>query len=230
MEDKKKTIKAGLIETLPIAIAVAAYGISYGVLATQAQFSLAETIAMSLFVFSGSVQMVTVAMLMGGATLTSILVTSALLNLRNLLYGAALAEGLHSSRKQRWLLSFGVTDESFVLGSQRFKKYGPDPLYFAAVAGTLYFAWAFSTLIGALIGNQVDPLKWGLDLAFPVTFVALLIPSLKDKPVIATALSAVVIAIGLESLAPGNEFTIILTGVLSPLVGLYLKRRGNDVS
>ncbi|WP_408006882.1 AzlC family ABC transporter permease [Pseudalkalibacillus sp. A8] len=225
MEDKKSTIRAGFMESLPLAIAIAAYGLSYGVLASQAHFTILGTVAMSLLVFSGSVQMVTVAMLTAGASVVSVLFTSALLNLRNLLYGAALAEGLAPAKKWRWLLSFGVSDEPFVLGSSRFNRLGSDPLYFGIVASTFYIAWFFSSLIGAMIGNQVDPQKWGLDLAFPVTFVALLIPSLKDRPVIATALAAVVIAIGLEYFMPGNQFTIIITGVLAPLVGLYLKKR-----
>lgn len=226
VQDKKKeTIKTGFIEALPLAIAIASYGLSYGVLATQANFCLMGTVAMSMLVFSGSVQMVAVAMLAAGASLASVLITSILLNLRNLLYGAALAEGLAPAKKWKWLLSFGVSDEPFVLGSSRFKKYGPDPLYFGIVTGTFYIAWVSSSLIGALIGNQVDPQKWGLDLAFPITFTALLIPGLKEKPVIATALAAAMIAIGLEYFMPGNEFTIIITGASAPLVGLYLKRR-----
>ncbi len=225
MDDKKSTIRTGFIESLPLAIAIAAYGLSYGVLANQANFTLLSTVAMSLMVFSGSVQMVAVAMLIAGASVLSVLITSVLLNLRNLLYGAALAEGLAPAKKWRWLLSFGVSDEPFVLGSSRFKKFGPDPLYFGVVTATFYFAWSCSSFIGAIIGNQVDPQKWGLDLAFPVTFIALLIPSLKGRPVIATALAAIVIAVGLEHFSPGNQFTIIITGVLAPLVGLYLKRR-----
>ncbi|WP_261134009.1 AzlC family ABC transporter permease [Bacillus sp. Marseille-Q3570] len=225
MEDKRRTIKTAFLESSPLAIAIGAYGLSYGVLATQAHFSIFATVAMSLLVFSGSVQMVAVAMIATGASMVSVLSTSLLLNLRNLLYGAALAEGLAPSKKWRWLLSFGVSDEPFVLGSSRFNRYGPDPIYFGVVALSFYIAWFFSSLIGAMIGNQVDPQKWGLDLAFPVTFVALLIPSLKGKPVIGTALAAVVIAISLESFMPGNQLTIIITGVLAPLVGLYLKGR-----
>ncbi|MGG3739137.1 AzlC family ABC transporter permease [Aeribacillus pallidus] len=228
MDVKKQTIKTGFTESLPLAIAIAAYGLSYGVLATQANINWVSAVVMSLLVFSGSVQLVTVAMLTAGANLTSVLFTSVLLNLRNLLYGAALAEGLAPAKRWRWLLSFGVSDETLVLGSSRFKKYGPDPLYFGIVVGTFYVAWFFSSLIGALIGNQVDPQKWGLDLAFPITFAALLIPSLIEKPVIATALTAVVIAIGLEYFIPGNELTIMMAGVLSPLVGLYVKRRSQD--
>ncbi len=218
-------IKTGFIEALPLAIAIAAYGLSYGVMADQASFSLVTAVAMSVLVFSGSVQMVAVAMVAAGAGMASVLVTAVLLNLRNLLYGAALAEGITPAGKWRWLLAMGVSDEPFVLGSARFKKYGPDPLYFAAVVGTFYIAWILAALLGSLIGNQVDPQKWGLDLAFPVTFAALLIPSLTDKPVIATALAAITIAIGLEYFLPGNEFTIIITGVVAPLVGLYLSRR-----
>lgn len=228
MNKETGTIKTGFMEALPLAIAISAYGLSYGVLATQANFSVMETVAMSLLVFSGSVQMVAVAMLTAGSSLNSVLFTSVLLNLRNLLYGAALAEGLAPANKWRWLLSFGVSDEPFVLGSSRFKEYGPDPLYFGIITATFYVSWAISSLIGALIGNQVDPLKWGLDLAFPLTFIALLIPVLKEKPVIITALTAVVITFYLEYLMPGNEFTIIITGVLSPLLGLYFKRRSQN--
>lgn len=225
MNEKERSIKTGFMDALPLAIAIGAYGLSYGVLATQANFSLVGIVTMSMLVFSGSLQMVAVGMLTAGGSFVSVLITSVLLNLRNLLYGAALAEGLAPAKKWRWLLAFGVSDEPFVLGSSRFKKYGPDPLYFGIVTCTFYISWVFSSLIGGLIGNQADPQKWGLDLAFPITFVAILISSLIDKPTIATALTAAILAIGLEYFMPGNEFTIIITGVLAPLVGLYLKRR-----
>lgn len=228
MIETKQRIKIAFFEALPLAIAIATYGISYGVLATQANLGMAVTVLMSLLVFSGSVQMVVVAMLTVGASLTSILFTTVLLNLRNLLYGAALAEGILPAKKWRWLLAYGVSDEPFVLGSARFKKYGPDPLYFGVITGTFYVAWVFSTLMGTLIGNQVDPQKWGLDLAFPITFVALLIPSLKGKPIVATAIAATTIGIGLEYFIPGNEFTIIAAGILAPLVGLYSRGRSQD--
>lgn len=224
---KKETIKTACVEALPLALAIATYGLSYGVLATQVKFSLLTAVSMSVFVFSGSAQLVTVAMLAGGASLISVLLTVILLNLRNLLYGAALAEGLAPAKKWTALLAFGISDEPFVLATSRFKKVGPDPLYFAIVTGMFYIAWILAAFFGALIGNQLDPQKWGLDLAFPVTFAALLVPGLKGKSVIGTVLAATVIAMVLEYLKPGNELTIIITGLLAPLVGLYLHRRTN---
>ncbi|MDP5276744.1 AzlC family ABC transporter permease [Chengkuizengella axinellae] len=228
MDKNMKTIKTGLLESLPLSIAISTYGLSYGVLANEANLGLFAVMAMSLFVFSGSVQMVVVAMISAGSSFGSVLITSILLNLRNLLYGAGLAEGLAPAKKWKWLLAFGVSDEPYVLGSSRFHKYGPDPLYFGVVTGTFYLAWIVASFIGAIIGNEIDSQKWGLDLAFPVTFVALLIPSLKERPIVATALTAVLITTVLEYLFPGNQFTIIIAGIVSPLIGLYLKGGPNN--
>lgn len=220
--NRKTTTKTAFIEAIPLALAIAAYGISYGILAIQAGLDPASILMMSMLVFSGSVQLTTVAMLAEGAAMTSIIATVLLLNLRNVLYGAALAEGLApAEKKRRWLLAFGVSDEPFVLGSARFQKYGPDPLYFGIVTGIFYLAWITSSFFGAFIGDQIDPLKWGLDLAFPITFAALLMPSLKGKPAIATAISAAVMMAGLESFLPGNELNLIISGLLAPFSGLY---------
>ncbi len=228
MLTKQQTVRTALLEALPLALAIAAYGLSYGVLATQAHWSLWSTILMSLLVFSGSVQLVIVAMFISGAALPSMLITAVLLNLRNLLYGAALADNLApASRKYRWLLAFGVSDESFVLGNIRYQKYGADPLYFGVVAGTFYSAWVVASYIGAYLGDLIDPVRWGLDLAFPITFVALLIPALTQKPIIATAITALGMASLLHHMMPNSEFNLILTGIIAPLVGLYIARRSH---
>lgn len=221
----KKTVKTASLEALPLAVAIAAYGVSYGVLATQVHFNLPTAVAMSVFVFSGSAQLVAMAMLAGGAGIVSIVMTVMLLNLRNLLYGAALTEGLAPAGKWKWLLAFGISDEPFVLSSARFRRVGPDPLYFAVVCGIFYLAWIISAAIGAMAGNRLDPQQWGLDLAFPATFAALLVPGLKGKPVIGTALAAVVLTLALECIRPGGDLTIIVTGLLAPLVGIWLHGR-----
>lgn len=227
--EKRESVKAALTEGLPLAAAIATYGVSFGMMAVQAKFSPAGTAAMSALVYSGSVQMVAVAMLNSGAGPAGILLTALLLNLRNLLYGAALAENLAPAKRGwRWFLAFGVSDEQFVLASARMKKHGPDPLYFGVVVVLFYAVWILSSLFGALAGDRIDPMKFGLDLAFPVTFAAILFPSLKGKPALATAGAAAVIAGVLKTLAPGNGFTIIAAGVLAPLAGLLCSGGSRD--
>ncbi|GAK11764.1 AzlC family ABC transporter permease [Geomicrobium sp. JCM 19039] len=224
----KLAIKQGCIDAFPLAIAIGAYGLSFGMLAIQADFTVFQSVMMSVFVFSGTVQLASVAMIASGASLLSILTAATLLNLRNLLYGATLSKGLRNVKKKwRFLLAFGVSDESFVLGTQKFKRDGPAPVYFATVALFFYMSWIIATLFGALIGDQVDPLQFGLDLAFPVTFAALLAPSLKEKASITTAICALIIATSMEVTAPGNEFTIVVTGLVAPFAGVMLNKGGH---
>jgi len=228
IKHQKESIKAGLIESFPLTVSIVATAFSFGILATQANLSVIEAVGMSVLIFSGSVQFITVAMLAAGAGFASILLTSLLFNMRNVLYGVGIGAGLVPAKKWRWLLYHGISDETFVLCSARFKKYGPDPLYFSAVIASFYVTLNVFVLLGALVGNQFDPQKWGLDLAFPITFAALLAPSLKDYPTIATVVAGVMIAFSLEYFWPGNQFTIILTGVLAPFVGLYLHKGAGE--
>lgn len=216
----KKTIKAAVIESFPLALAIATYGVSYGMLGVSANLKLIEIMLMSVFVFSGSVQLIVVAMLMAGSSISSILLTVLLLNLRNLLYGASLASGLSGAGKWRHLLAFGVSDEPFVLGQARFLKVGPDPLYYGVITLVFYVAWQAASFIGAILGNQLDPALWGLDLAFPMTFIALLMPSLRGKPILVTAFSAIVISAFMINYNPQNQLVVVIVGLIAPLIGV----------
>ncbi|GIN15051.1 hypothetical protein J32TS2_04070 [Shouchella clausii] len=228
MVGRKQITQAAITEAFPLALAIAAYGISYGVLATQGGFTFGQTVTMSMFVFSGSAQLVTAGMMAGGASAISILAAVLLLNLRNLLYGAALANTVSLAGKWRFALAFGVSDEPFVLASAREQKHGPDPFYFAIVFVCFYLSWVFASLAGALLGAQVDPLTWGLDFVFPVTFTALLVPSLKGRPAIATALAAIGICLLFHYSGFREELIVIAAGMLAPLAGLMAGGRKSD--
>lgn len=224
-----QSAKEALWEALPLAAAIATYGLSYGVLALQAHLDFPQALAMSLLVFSGSVQLVAVGMLSSGAGAVNILLAAALLNLRNLLYGAALAENLSAAgKKWRYLLVFGVSDEPFVLGSARFRKKGPDPVYFGVMTALFYLAWVLSSLGGTLIGGGLDFRRLGLDLAFPVAFTALLTPSLEGLPGAVTALAAAALTCTLNAAFPGNTFAVIAAGAAAPLLGLAASGGNRD--
>ncbi|EZH66928.1 branched-chain amino acid ABC transporter permease [Bacillaceae bacterium JMAK1] len=219
--------RKGIFLALPLALAIATYGVSYGVLAIGAGMSYFEAILMSILVFSGSVQLVAVAMIASGASFINLVIATSLLNLRNLLYGAALSDGFHQlKRSTRFLYAFGINDESFVLSTSKFKEIGPAPRFFLGAAITFYVSWLLSSIVGASLGNVVDPIAYGLDLAFPVTFAALLVQSITNYPAFATMGLAALLTISLEALFPTNQFTIIIVGIVAPLLGLFLSRKG----
>lgn len=226
MNQTKETARTVLVEGSPVALAIASYGVSYGVLANQADFSITATVAMSMLLFAGSVQLATVAMWAVGSSIPAILITAILLNLRDLLYGADLAQDLRTM-KRRWRIvhSFGVSDEPYLLSKARFAKTGADPVYFVLITWLFYLFWVVSSLIGGFVGETVDPVQWGLDLAFPAAFTALLIPALKGNGAMVTLVAGVMIAVICERIAPGNDWTILVAGMLAPIVAMSVRRR-----
>ncbi len=87
-----------------------------------------------------------------------------------------------------------------------------------------YAAWVSSSFIGVWVGDQIDPIRFGLDLAFPAAFTALLVPALTHKAAWLTVGTAIIITIIAEWIAPNNGFTIILVGLLAPLVGIFTQK------
>lgn len=218
----KNVIKTALLHAFPIALAIATYSFSCGILAREASFTLFETFLMSVFVFSGSVQLTTSAMIIRNASILTILVAVFLMNLRNILYGMALSKNLGTNKWVRRLLAHGISDEPFVLGSGYFRSYGPNPLYYGTIVTIFYFSWVTASVFGYLLSTNINSTQWGLDFAFPASFAALMIASLIDKPAVLCAVLSFVIAGSFETFAPGNSFTLIATGILAPILTIII--------
>jgi predicted branched-subunit amino acid permease len=107
-------LRAALLAAVPLAAAIGVFGVIFGSTASV-QFGPEMTIAMSLLVFSGTVQFATVGLLMGGAGVAAVLLTVVALNARNLVLGAVLRQRLEDSPLRRAALAWFMVDESFGL-------------------------------------------------------------------------------------------------------------------
>jgi predicted branched-subunit amino acid permease len=128
-----------------------------------------------------------------------LVLTGSILNLRHLLYSASLAPELRPARP-RWkaLLAYLLTDEMYGVVSTRLRAgLAPgDVRWYALGSGlTLWCEWQLSTLAGLLLGAQI-PSSWSLDFAATLTFIALVVPLLRDRPSgLAAAVAALVAAL-----------------------------------
>ena len=77
-------------------------------------------------------------------------------------------------------------------------------------------------LLGALIP---DPATYGLDLVFPLTFIGLLVPLLRERVSVAVALLAAALAIGSALLLPGSWY-ILIAGIAASGIGAAMARHG----
>ncbi len=184
---------------LPILLGVLPFGMIYGVLALQAGLSPALALAMSSIVFAGSSQFIGTQLLAQGAGGFVIIATTFVVNLRHALYSASVAPFIKQA-PLRWKvpLAYLLTDEAYAVTITRFTQ--PDSAtapnthwYYFGAGITLWSSWQISSAIGIFVG-QLIPASWSLDFTLALTFIALVVPNLKDRASVAAAVSAGIMA------------------------------------
>lgn len=174
------------------------FGIVVGVASAAAGLTFVEGMALSLLSFSGIVQLVTVQLYTSGAPFVIVLMTCIVVSLRLLMYSASLAPHLgHLSWKEKLATGYLLTDHGYALGMIDVAHHPdrPNRHWFLIGTGLLaWIAWNVSVAIGMAVGTQL-PASWGLDFTVPLTFLALLVPVLRDRPSFAAAAVSGVVAI-----------------------------------
>ncbi len=189
----------GVKAELPILLGVLPFGMIYGVLALQARLSPALALAMSSIVFAGSSQFIGTQLMAQGAGGFVIIATTFVVNLRHALYSASVAPFIkHLPTRWKVLLAYLLTDEAYAVTITRFTQ--PDSSsapnkhwYYFGAGITLWSSWQISTAIGIFVG-QLIPESWSLDFTLALTFIALVVPNLKDRASVAAAVSAGIMA------------------------------------
>lgn len=224
-----KELREGIKDALPIMLGVAAFGISYGVMGVTAGLTGMETLLMSVLVFAGAAQFISLTMLGSGISGLIIIFTTMLINLRHILMSTSLAPHMSKlSLKHQALLAFGLTDESYVLTINRVNTSGYSAVYHAVVSAALYGTWIFSTFIGIAAGAKIpNPLEWGLDFTMAATFLVLLMPRLTDRISLYVFGIAAVVSVAGALYLPGKWY-IIVSCLLASLTGGILEGKNTD--
>src|SRR5262245_52602473 len=179
MVDGARGYREGVRAVVPLAIAVGAFGISFGVLARAAGMGAVAPVVMSMTTFAGSAQFAAVSVLGAGGSAATAVLAAILLNARYLPLGITVAPWLEGGVWSRLLHAHLMVDESWAVAAEGEGRWNPRVLL-AAGAG-IWVAWVLGTTVGVLSGDLLgDPSRYGLDAAFPALFLALLAPQLRD--------------------------------------------------
>ncbi|HEX2697107.1 MAG TPA: AzlC family ABC transporter permease [Anaerolineales bacterium] len=226
MNQASKLFWAGVRAELPLLIGVFPFGLIYGALALNVGLSRASAQMMSSIVFAGSSQLAAAQLVREAAPGFVIVLTIAVINLRHLLYSASVAPYVKNlSMKWKALLAYLLTDEAYAAAIIHYEEKGLTPVsqwFFLGAGFSLWFTWQISTAFGIFLGASI-PASWPLDFALPLTFIAMVVPVLKDRPVIAAALSAGIVAM----LAFGLPYKLglILAALTGISIGTWLEAR-----
>ena len=226
MNKQIKNFWAGIRAEFPLLVGVFPFGLIYGALALNAGLSTAASQLMSAIVFAGSSQFITAQLVHEATPGLVIVLTIAVVNLRHMLYSASLAPYI-SALPMRWkaLLSYLLTDEAYAATVIHYENEDVTPFshwFFLGAGFSLWFTWQVSTAVGIFLGAAI-PESWSLDFALPLTFIAMVVPVLKNQPSIAAALSAGVVA--LVSVSLPYKLGLILAALVGIAVGTVLEGR-----
>ena len=228
MLSRRSEFMSGVQAELPILLGVSPFGLIYGVLAVGAGLPPALAFAMSSVVFAGSAQFVGAQLIGSGAPAIVILSTTFIVNLRHALYGASVAPHVkHLSLRWKYLLAYLLTDEVYAVTITRFARESASGFgsphrhwYFLGAGVAQWTAWQASTAMGIALGAQIPP-GWGLDFTVALTFIALVVPAITDRPSLAAALSAGIVAL----LAAGWPYNLglVVAAIIGISVGLWIE-------
>lgn len=217
---------SGVKAEMPLLIGVIPFGMIYGILAIAAGLPPSAAQAMSFIIFAGSSQFVSAQLY--GLNVPGIInvFTVGVINLRHALYSASMAPYLQKL-PTRWklLLAYLLTDEAYAVSivhfqqdSDRRYKYW----YFFGAGLTLWTTWQLSTAAGIFLGTSI-PTNWSLDFTLALIFIALVIPSIKDRASLGAALSAGIAAVILFNFP--LKTGLLLASLVGIMTGLVIEAR-----
>jgi 4-azaleucine resistance transporter AzlC len=229
--DLRESRRQLLLDSLGIMVSAGGFGLVYGLSARAAGFSPLEAGAMSVVVFAGASQFVAVGYVLGGFSWLAIVLLTAFLNARHLLYAAALAPFLTDRPLlQRAAMAHLLTDESFALAIAHFRRIGRADIrgYLMGAIISTFIPWNLATLVGVTIGGSIpDPTRFGLDVIFPAAMGGLAVGLVTGRRELVAAVAGAVIGVAV-GLAWGPAAGIIAGGVIGPLIGMAVRPGAAD--
>jgi branched chain amino acid efflux pump len=214
-----------IVDMLGIAVSSGGFGLVYGLAARTAGLSTVEVAAMSALVFSGGAQFAALASIAAGVPWISIVLLTAFINARHLLYGAAMAPYLAGqSLLARSAMAHVLNDETFAISISHFRRIGrADALgYWIGAFGGTVVPWIGASIVGAtLAGNIPDPARFGLDVIFPAAMAGLAVGLISGRREVAAALAGALVGIAV-ALVWEPAAGIVAGGVVGPVVALLV--------
>ena len=212
-------------DALGIAVSAIGFGFVYGLAARQAGFSPIEAMAMSTIVFAGAAQFAAVGYVASGLAWPGVVLLTALLNARHLLYSAALAPWLRDVPFwRRAIMAHILTDEAFALSISHFRRlgHGDERGYWIGAIGSTFIPWNLATLAGVLLGAQIPvPTRFGIDVIFPAAMIGLAVGLMTGRRELVAAIVGAGVAVGV-ALVSSPSIGIVAGGVIGPVIGLLV--------
>jgi predicted branched-subunit amino acid permease len=227
---RRAAMRDGFNAVRPGLIALAIWGVVTGVAMVKAGLSEPQAIVMSLLVYAGSAQLTALPLMAAGAPIWLIFAAGIIVNLRFLIFGAALHPFFRDlSWRKRLLLGYLSVDVSFVVFMPRFadalKKGTLEQHWF--FIGTIlpaWIVWQTASMVGIALGAIV-PVSWSLEFGAVLALMAMMLPYITSRPVLISVLASALTA-WLTQLWP-LRLGLLAAVIVGIIAGMWAERRSS---
>ncbi len=184
--------REGFRDFLPMSVGLIPWAVVTGIAMRSIGLSPLEAMGMNVLVFAGTAQLGTLPLIASGAPLWLIFITALVLNLRFIIFSAALAPAFRGNALARRLgASYLLVDGVFAVGSEKMLA-SEDPQwrwgYFIAPSIYAWLLWQVFVLAGVL-GAGVIPRDWSLEFMATIALMLIMLPMMRARPMLVAALA-----------------------------------------
>ena len=210
--------------TIPIFAGFWFLGLTYGIYMNVSGFSFLYPMLMSLTIFAGSMEFVTVELLLGAFNPLQAFAMTLMINARHLFYGISMLDKFRGTGLKKLYLIFGMCDESFSINYTASIPKDVDKgwfMFFVTLLNHLY--WFSGSTLGGLFGSLIHFNTEGLDFVMTAMFVVIFMEQwLKDKRHTSALAGTGISLLCLLIFGPDN---FIIPAMLAILAALTLIRK-----
>ena len=225
---KKKVLstafKAAFPHTIPIMAGFLFLGMSYGIYSSANGFSFVYPMLTSMLVFGGSLEFVTVSMLLGSFAPLQTFLMALLIQARHLFYGITMLNKYKGTGIKKFYLIFGMCDESFSINCSVNPPDGVDKgwfMFFVTILNQFY--WVFGATIGGILGSVINFNIKGIDFVMTAMFVVIFLEHWLGAPKKQPALIGLLTAVACLVIFGKNSFLIPTMACIIILLTIFRK-------
>lgn len=226
--DWRREFKKGIKSGLPIGIGYIPVSFTFGFLAVSGGLPIWVAVVISLTNLTSAGQFAGTNLIFAGAGYLEVALTTFVINIRYMLMSLSLSQKLErkTGTLARLALAFGITDETFVVGSLK-----PGTLTAPFMLGLILMpvaGWNLGTLMGGCISTLLpQALQNAMGIALYAMFIALIIPAAKASAhVLCIICIAVAVQCGLNYIPVfsflSDGFRVIISTVAAAGLGAWL--------
>lgn len=226
----KKTLKAAVVDTLPVLTGYLVLGFGFGIIIKVNGFGLLHALAMSFLIYAGSMQYVAIGLFTGGASLLTVALTTLMVNARHLFYGISMIDRYKNTGARKPYLIFALTDETYslVCNDNPNISEGNRKNYYFFVSLFNHIYWIMGSMLGVLVGSVVKFNSEGLDFALTALFVTVFLEQWLTTKKHLPAIIGVVVSVVCLIIFGSEKFLIPTMLVIALLLCLYKEVPEND--